>query len=92
MQKELELKKTSPTFSVRIDITNTEKEITFIGNGDKYTSELFFKVLRRLEERMERSENYTETFYDVENTSDNKIEIHISREDTEQLLQAILLL
>ncbi|MCI8352045.1 MAG: hypothetical protein HFJ58_00180 [Clostridia bacterium] len=92
MQKEIEPKKTSPTFSVRIDITAAENEITFIGNGDKYAGELFLKVLRRLEERMKRSEEYTETFYDVDNTSENKIEIRISNEDLEQLLQAILLL
>lgn len=92
MQKEIEPKKTSPAFSVRVNITDAEKEITFIGNGDKYAGELFFTVLRRLEERMERTGEYTKTFYDMDKTSENKIEIHISNEDTEQLLQAILLL
>lgn len=92
MQKEIEPKKSYPAFSARIDITAAGNEITFIGNGDKYVGELFFKVLKRLEERMKRCEEFTETFYDVDNTSENKVEIHISNENLEQLLQAILLL
>ncbi len=64
--QEVKKETSSPTFSARIVITDAEKKIILIGNGDKGTMELFFTVLKRLEERMQKSEIFTGTFYEVE--------------------------
>lgn len=92
MQNEINLKKSSPAFSVQINITDTEKEITFTGNGDEDTIKLFLTVLRRLEKRMDKSEIFTKSFYDMDRINEDKIKIHMSKENIEQLLQSILLL
>lgn len=92
MQKEIETKTISPTFSARIDITDAERKITCIGNGDKETSELLLKVLKRLKNRMNNSELFTELVWKLEQTTEKELVISISKEDIEQLMLAILLL
>lgn len=92
MHEEIKTKKTYPTFSVRVVVTDTEKKFTFTGDGDKYTSELFLRVLRRLDKRIKSNNLSTESFYDIKKTSESEIHIFISKENMEELLQAILLL
>ena len=60
MTDEIKNKEISPNFSVRIDIACADKKLAFTGEGDKETSELFFSVLKRLSQRMQKSEYLTE--------------------------------
>lgn len=92
MKDEVKVKQISPTFSVRIDIADTERKLAFIGEGDKQTAELFFRTLKRLSERMDNSESFTGTLYEMELEKDKEITMHISKEKLEELLCAILLL
>lgn len=92
MPNEIESKKNSPAFSVRINITDTEKEIVFTGSGNEDTVKLFLTVLRRLEKRMDKSEIFEKSFYDMDKINEDKVEIYMSKENIEQLLEAILLL
>ncbi len=90
MQDGIELKGVSPIFSVRVDITDTEKKVTFTGEGDKETAALFFATLRRLYKRMESSEFVTEPLYNVESTKEKEITISLTKEQLEEFLHTIL--
>lgn len=89
---EIKDKESSPTFSVQIDITDTERKLIFIGNGDRETSELFFKTLKKLSERLEKSDSFMKPLYEIESIKEKETNISISKEVLEELLYAILLL
>lgn len=92
MKAEIRSKEISPTFSVRIDIADTEKKLVFTCEGDKETSELFLMTLHRLSQRMENAQFFEKPLYNMEYTKDQEMTISMSKEQIEELLHSILLL
>ena len=86
-------KQTNPqTFSVRIDITDAERKLTFTGTGDEETKQMFLKTIRRLSQRIENSNFLIEPIYKLEMEESQNATISISKEDLETILFAILML
>lgn len=90
MTDEIKNKEISPNFSVRIDIACADKKLVFTGEGDKETGELFFCVLKRLSQRMEKSQALTEPLYELEYIGEKQANICVLKEELEDLLYAIL--
>lgn len=82
----------SEAFSARIDITNVDEKLKFIGSGDGDTGKLFLQVLKRLENRMKESDFFVPPLYHAEQIQEKEIVFKLSKEQVEELLYAILLL
>lgn len=80
----------SPTFNARVTITNAEEKLTFDFCGDNETSELFMTVLKRLSQRMKNSDSYKEPSYEMDSIKEKEINLSLSKEETQELLYAIL--
>lgn len=80
------------TFSVRIDMTDTERKLTFTGTGDEETKQMFLRALRRLSQRVGESDFLEEPIYQLEMAGNHDATISISKEDLETILFAILML
>lgn len=80
------------TFSVRIDITDAERKLTFTGAGDEETKQMFFRALRRLSQRIGESDFLKEPIYQLEAVGNQDATISISKEDLETILFGILML
>ena len=80
------------TFSVRIDITDAERKLTFTGTGDDETKQMFLRALRRLSQRIGESDFLKEPIYQLEMAGNQDANISISKEDLETILFAILML
>lgn len=92
MKDEIRSEEISPTFSVQVAITDTERKLVFASEGNKETAQLFFKTLRRLSQRMENSESFTAPLYEIESMEEKELTVRVPKEELEGLLQAILLL
>ena len=90
MTDKIKNKEISPNFSVRIDIACADKKLVFTGKGDEETGELFFSVLKRLAQRMQKSEYLVEPLYELEYVDEKQANICVSKEELEDLMYAIL--
>lgn len=80
------------TFSVRIDMTDTGRKLTFTGTGDDETKQMFLRALRRLSQRVGEADFLEEPKYQLEMVENHDATISISKQDLETILFGILML
>ena len=81
MKDEIRSEEISPTFSVQVAITDTERKLVFASEGNKETTQLFFKTLRRLSQRMENAESFTAPLYEIESMKEKELTVRVPKEE-----------
>jgi len=80
------------TFSVRIDITDAGRKLTFTETGDDETKQMFLRALRRLSQRVGEADFLEEPKYQLDMVGNQEATITMSKEDLENILFEILML